>query len=226
MDGNGRWAQRHKLPRLAGHHAGTENIHSVVDEFIRWQVKYLTLYTFSTENWNRPNDEVQGLLNLFGEIVDRETDYCLRNGIRLRHLGRVENLSEEIREKVQRAVDLTKEGTKITLSLAFDYGGRSEILDAARAIIKEGIPAESITAELFAQHFYIPDIPDPDLIIRTGGEMRLSNFLIWQSAYSEYYFTPILWPDFGKEDIKKALLSYNQRERRFGGLGSHQGTRR
>jgi undecaprenyl diphosphate synthase len=216
MDGNGRWARKRNLPRLAGHRAGTDNIRRVVDEFIHQQVKYLTLYTFSTENWNRPEEEVQGLINLFGEIVDRETEYCFKKGVRLRHLGSLEGLTKWVRERIQRAVEITKGGSRITLSLAFNYGGRAEILNAMRKIVSDGIKPENITEELFAQYLYITDIPEPDLIIRTGGEMRLSNFLIWQSAYSEYYLTPTLWPDFGEEDIKEALLSYKQRERRFG----------
>jgi undecaprenyl diphosphate synthase len=227
MDGNGRWAKQRGLPRLAGHEAGTNNVRRVVDRFNNYEVKYLTLYAFSTENWRRPDDEVNGLIHILARMIDRETKALHERGVRLFHLGKADSLSEELRAKVNKAIDLTKNNTGITLSIAFDYGGRAEILDAVRRIVRDGIRPEDITESLFSSYLYTPNVPEPDLIIRTAGEMRLSNFLIWQSAYSEYYATPTLWPDFKDEEVDKALIAYSRRERRFGGLkaeGEARGT--
>ncbi|MFQ5987587.1 MAG: polyprenyl diphosphate synthase [Dehalococcoidia bacterium] len=218
MDGNGRWARQRRLPRLAGHRAGTENIRQVIECFAEYGVKYLTLFAFSTENWIRPRKEVQGLLRILEEAIDRETQNFHEEGIKLLHLGRRDRLSERLRQKLQYAIELTKDNTRGTLSIAFDYGGRAEIVDAVRRILEQGIPPESIDEASLSSYLYTAGLPDPDLIIRTGGEMRLSNFLLWQSAYSEYYSTPTFWPDFGREEIEKALIAYSQRERRFGGL--------
>jgi len=216
MDGNGRWAKKRHLPRLVGHNAGSENIRPVVKIFANYGVKYLTLYMFSTENWNRPRIEVTGLLSLLGRKIDQETQAFHQENIRLIHLGRLDRLSRKLREKVEAAVELTKNNTGLTLCLAFDYGGRDEIVQAARRIADAGIPGNNIDESVFAQYLYSPNIPDPDLVIRTAGESRLSNFLIWQSAYSEFYFTPVLWPDFGLKDIEEALSEYKRRQRRFG----------
>ena len=216
MDGNGRWAQKRHLPRLVGHNAGSENIRPVVKIFANYGVKYLTLYMFSTENWNRPRIEVTGLLSLLARKIDQETQAFHQENIRLIHLGRLDRLSRKLREKVEAAVELTKNNTGLTLCLAFDYGGRDEIVQAARRIADAGIPGNNIDESVFAQYLYSPNIPDPDLVIRTAGESRLSNFLIWQSAYSEFYFTPVLWPDFGLKDIEEALSEYKRRQRRFG----------
>ena len=216
MDGNGRWAKERGLPRLAGHEAGGRNIRPVVKIFADYGVKYLTLYAFSTENWNRPRIEVAGLLSLLARKVDQETQAFHRENIRLVHLGRLDRLSRKLREKVKAAVELTKNNTGLTLCLAFDYGGRDEIVQAARHIANAGIPADNIDESVFASYLYTPDIPDPDLLIRTGGESRISNFLLWQAAYSELYFTPVLWPDFGPKDIEEALAEYKRRQRRFG----------
>jgi undecaprenyl diphosphate synthase len=216
MDGNGRWAKKRGLPRLVGHNAGGENIHPVVKIFADHGVKYLTLYMFSTENWNRPRIEVAGLLSLLAKKIDREAQAFHQENIRLVHLGRLDRLSQKLREKVQAAVELTKNNTGLTLCLAFDYGGRDEIVQAARCIASAGIPRDNIDEPVFAQYLYNPDIPDPDLVIRTGGESRLSNFLLWQAAYSELYFTPVLWPDFGHKDVEEALSEYKRRQRRFG----------
>jgi undecaprenyl diphosphate synthase len=227
MDGNGRWAKQRGLPRLAGHEAGTNNVRRVVDRFNNYEVKYLTLYAFSTENWRRPDEEVNGLLHIFARMIDRETKALHEKGVRLFHLGKADSLSEELQTKVNKAIELTKNNTGITLSIAFDYGGRAEILDAVRRIVRDGIRPEDITESLFSSYLYTPNVPEPDLIIRTAGEMRLSNFLIWQSAYSEYYSTPTLWPDFKDEEVDKALIAYSRRERRFGGLkaeGEARGT--
>jgi undecaprenyl diphosphate synthase len=216
MDGNGRWARERGLPRLAGHNAGGENIHPVVKIFAERGVKYLTLYMFSTENWNRPSIEVAGLLGLLAKKIDQQTRAFHQENIRLLHLGRLDRLSQKVREKVEAAVELTKNNTGLTLCLAFDYGGRDEIVRAARGIVSAGIFADKIDESLLARYLCNPEVPDPDLVIRTGGESRLSNFLLWQAAYSELYFTPVLWPDFGAKDIEEALSEYERRQRRFG----------
>lgn len=216
MDGNGRWARKRGLPRLAGHKAGGDNIRPVVKIFVNYGVKYLTLYMFSTENWNRPRIEVAGLLSLLAKKIDQETQAFHQENIRLVHLGRLDRMSQKLREKVQAAVELTKNNTGLTVCLAFDYGGRDEIVQAARRIASAGISGNNIDESVFARYLYSADIPDPDLVIRTGGESRLSNFLIWQAAYSELYFTPVLWPDFGRKDIEEALSEYKRRQRRFG----------
>ena len=218
MDGNGRWAAKRGMPRLFGHRAGTDNVHRVVTAFDRYRVKYLTLYAFSTENWRRPGVEVSGLMRILAEMIDRETEALHKKGVKLAHWGRVDELAPELQDKVRKAIELTKDNKGMTLSIAFDYGGRAEILEAVRGIICEGIPAEELTESLFSSYLYTANVPDPDLIIRTAGEMRLSNFLIWQAAYSEFYSTPALWPDFGEKEIEKALIAYSRRERRFGGL--------
>jgi undecaprenyl diphosphate synthase len=216
MDGNGRWAKKRGLPRLVGHNAGGENIRPVVKIFADYGVKYLTLYMFSTENWNRPRIEVAGLLSLLARKIGQETQAFHQENIRLVHLGRLDRLSQKLREKVQAAVELTKNNTGLTLCLAFDYGGRDEIVQAARRIASAGISGNNIDESVLARYLYNPDIPDPDLVIRTGGESRLSNFLLWQAAYSELYFTPVLWPDFGRKDVEEALSEYKLRQRRFG----------
>jgi len=218
MDGNGRWAEKRGMPRLFGHRAGTDNVQRVVEAFDRYQVRYLTLYAFSTENWRRPGVEVSGLFHILAEMIDRETKVLHKKGVKLAHLGKVDELAPELRDKVRKAIELTKNNTGMTLSIAFDYGGRAEILEAVRRIIYDDVPAEAITESLFGSYLYTADVPDPDLIIRTAGEMRLSNFLIWQAAYGEFYSTPTLWPDFGEKEIEKALIAYSRRERRFGGL--------
>ncbi len=218
MDGNGRWAAKRGLPRLVGHRAGTDNARRVVEGFDRHQVKYLTLYAFSTENWRRPGVEVSGLLRLLAGMIDRETKALHEKNVRLSHLGRLDELPLELQDQVHKALELTKNNTGMKLSIAFDYGGRAEILEAVRRIVKDRVPSEDITESLFSSYLYTVDVPEPDLIIRTGGEMRMSNFLIWQAAYSEFYSTPTLWPDFGDKEIEKALVAYSRRERRFGGL--------
>ncbi|MEE8470787.1 MAG: polyprenyl diphosphate synthase, partial [Dehalococcoidia bacterium] len=211
-------AKQRGLPRIAGHRAGTENVRRIIDSFRQYEVRYLTLYAFSTENWSRPKREVKGLFGILAGVIERESKALHKRGVRLRHLGRIDGLSEELQSKVRRAVEMTKDNTGMTLSIAFDYGGRAEILDAIRRIVNAGISSEDITESLFRGFLYTEGVPDPDLIIRTAGEMRLSNFLIWQAAYSEYYSTSTLWPDFDQGEIEKALVVYSQRERRFGGL--------
>jgi len=218
MDGNGRWAQQRGLPRMDGHRAGVKSLRSVIECLNEYQIKYVTLYSFSTENWKRPEDEITGLLNLVEEMIDKETIELHKRGVRLRHLGRLDGLTPRLEQAVTRAIELTKSNTGMTLSFAFNYGGRAEILDAVRHLIAEGVPPQKIDEKLFSSYLYTTGLPDVDLIIRTGGELRLSNFLMWQAAYSEYYFTKVLWPDFDKKEVEKALLSYSQRRRRFGGL--------
>jgi len=218
MDGNGRWAKKRGLPRLLGHKAGGDNIIRVAKIFVDFGVKYLTLYAFSTENWNRPMVEVAGILNLLTERIDKETRAFHQENIRLIHLGRLDRLSHRLRQKMEAAVELTKNNTGLMLCLAFDYGGRYEITNAVRGICRDNIPAEKIDDTLFSKYLYTAGIPDPDLLIRTGGEMRLSNFLLWQAAYTEFYSTPVLWPDFNRDEISKALMTYKERQRRFGNV--------
>ena len=224
MDGNGRWAEQRGLPRIAGHRAGTENIRQVIRCLAEHGVHYITLFAFSTENWNRPASEVKGLFRILGRAIDRETNIFHEHGVRLLLLGRMDRLSDRLQRKVKHAIELTKNNTEMTLSVAFDYGGRAEILDAVKRIIGDGIPPQEIDESLLSSYLYTAGLPDPDLIIRTGGEMRLSNFLLWQSAYSEYYATPTFWPDFGSEEIERALVAYSQRERRFGRLEAQRET--
>ncbi len=218
MDGNGRWARQRGLPRLAGHRAGVENMRRVLTSAVEFGVKVLTIYAFSTENWGRPEDEVHGLMNIIDEVLVREVPDLHKNGVRLRHLGRLDGIGSQTREGVRRAIELTKDNDRITLNVAFNYGGRAEILDAVRGMIEHHVAPDEVTEASFASHLYTAGLPDPDLIIRTAGEMRLSNFLIWQSAYSEYYTTPTLWPDFDKQELYNALLAFSQRQRRFGKL--------
>jgi len=216
MDGNGRWARRRGLPRLAGHRAGMENIRRVIEGCTDFGVQMLTIYAFSTENWQRPPEEVQGLMRILEEVIDERTQEFYEKGIRLNHLGRLEGLVEALQRKVRYAVDLTRENSKFVLNIAFNYGGRAEIVDAARRLLAEGVDPATLDEATFSRYLYTAGLPDPDLIIRTAGEMRLSNFLIWQTAYAEYYSTPTFWPDFDKQELYQALLAYSQRERRFG----------
>jgi len=218
MDGNGRWAQKRGLPRQEGHRAGVENMRRVLEGAVEFGVQVLTVYAFSTENWGRPEDEVHGLLGILEETIRREVPELHKNGVRLRHLGRLNGISAEMQQAVQTAIELTKNNKRITLNVAFNYGGRAEILDAIRKMIVDRVPPEKVDEALFASYLYTADLPDPDLIVRTAGEMRLSNFLIWQAAYAEYYSTPTFWPDFDKQELYNALLAFSQRQRRFGKL--------
>ena len=219
MDGNGRWAEKRRLPRIEGHLAGLERARTTIRYLNhRYHVKYLTLFGFSTENWSRPSQEVNGILRVFQEIIDQEALAFHKLGIRLRHLGRREELPPALQESIKKAIELTSDNTGMTFNLAFNYGGRTEILDAVRRIVTEKIPPQKIDEELFASYLYTAGTHDVDLLIRTGGELRTSNFLTWQSVYSEYYFTDVFWPDFDEKEIDKALLAYRRRQRRFGGL--------
>ncbi len=222
MDGNGRWARRRGLPRLAGHRAGVENLRRVFYAAMELGVPILTLYAFSTENWKRPKEEVEGLLKLLDEALDKEVDELHKHGVQLRHIGSLDPLSESLKQKIRDAVELTRHNTRLIANIAFNYGGRQEIVRAVRAIIRDGLKPEEITEAVIAKYLYTADLPDPDLIIRTSGELRVSNFLIWQGAYTEYYISPVYWPDFDKDEFYKALVAYSKRDRRFGGLSSRQ----
>jgi undecaprenyl diphosphate synthase len=225
MDGNGRWAQRRGLPRMAGHRAGTDNVRRVIERFADYGVRYLTLYAFSTENWNRPKKEVRGLLSIIPRVLKRETKHFNKNGIKLVHIGDLEGLSEKVRQQVLDSIELTKDNDRMTVCVAFNYGGRAEIVDAVKRIVEQGIPAAEIDDALINRHLFTAEMPDPDLIIRTAGEMRLSNFLLWQAAYAEFVSMPIYWPDFDVHHIDDALLAYGQRIRRFGGLAPNEADR-
>lgn len=223
MDGNGRWAKSRGLPRLAGHSAGTDNLRRVIEGCVEFGVKILTIYAFSTENWERPAEEVNGLMGIIEDVIDRELAELNRNGVRLRHLGRLEGLSPSIREKVEYAIDLTRANSRLILNVAFNYGGRDELIQAIRRIIRDGIAPDSVAEESVSRYLYTAGLPDPDLVIRTSGEQRTSNFLLWQSAYSEWYFPAILWPDFNKEELRRAIWEYSRRERRFGKVSEGKG---
>ncbi len=222
MDGNGRWALSRGLPRLAGHKAGTENLRRVIRSTVEFGIKYLTIYAFSTENWGRPPEEVRGLMYILEDVIDRELNELHKEGVQLRHIGRLEMLAPTLQEKVLDAMDVTKNNDRLILNIAFNYGGRDEIVQAIQRIIKDGIPPEKVTDELVNQYLYTKGVPDPDLIIRTSGELRISNFLIWQAAYSEWYVTPTYWPDFGKEEYRRALETFAARDRRYGKVSSNE----
>ena len=218
MDGNGRWASKRHLPRIAGHKAGVNALRRTLECAVDEHIEMLSVYAFSTENWGRPRAEVEGLMRLFWETIRSDIEKLHREGVRLRHLGRLKDLSPDIQKAVQDSVDLTRNNIRIGLNVCFNYGGRAELVDAVRQIIADGRDPESISEELISSYLYTRDLPDPDMVIRTAGEMRVSNFLLWQSAYSEYYATPTLWPGFGKEDLRAALDSFHRRQRRFGRL--------
>ncbi len=216
MDGNGRWAQERGLPRLAGHRAGTENLRRIIEACVEFGIRYLTIYAFSTENWGRPKDEVEGLMDIMEEVIDREVPKLHEQGVQIRHLGKMEGIRPELQQKIREAVELTRNNQRLILNVALNYGGRDEIVQAIRRMIRDGLKPEEVTEERVSQYLYTAGIPDPDLIIRTSGEHRISNFLLWQSAYAEWYFTPVYWPDFDKEELRKALEDYARRQRRFG----------
>ena len=216
MDGNGRWALARGLPRLAGHRAGTENLRRIITACVEFGIPYLTIYAFSTENWGRPTEEVQGLMHILEDVIDRELRELHDQGVQLHHMGRLEQLSPILQEKVLDAIEYTRENNRLTLTIAFNYGGRDEIVCAIQHIIQDGIPLTDITEELVSHYLFTAGLPDPDLIIRTSGELRGSNFLIWQGAYSEWYFTPTFWPDFDKEHLRLALEEFSHRQRRYG----------
>jgi len=219
MDGNGRWAQRQGLPRAMGHESGTRNIRPIAEKAHELGVDVLTLYAFSTENWTRPEWEVKALMRIFGETVRNEKRTILENNIQLHVIGRLEGIPLSLQREIEDAVRESAPNDGLKLNVAFNYGGRAEILDAVQRMLRDRVDPECVTEELFGRYLYTAALPDPDLVIRTAGEMRLSNFLIWQAAYSEYYSTPILWPDFDKDQFELAIQNYSQRQRKFGGIG-------
>jgi undecaprenyl diphosphate synthase len=225
MDGNGRWAQARNLPRIAGHEAGTENIRRITTRAAELGISYLTLWAFSTENWSRPADEVQGILRILAETLPRETGELHRQGARLQHVGSFNGLDAGLVAAIQDAIELTRDNDRITLTVAFNYGGRAEILEAVNRMLADQLPPGQVDEATFERYLQTAGMPDPDLIIRTSGEIRMSNFFLWQSAYSELYFSPLMWPDFSEDDLSEAVADYQRRERRFGGL-SHQETPR
>ncbi|MHB1295553.1 MAG: isoprenyl transferase [Anaerolineae bacterium] len=218
MDGNGRWAQARGLPRAMGHRAGTDNLRRVLNATVEFGVPILTIYAFSTENWERPPLEVRALMVLLEQVIDNELDELDRQGVQIRHIGRSDGLDAAILRKIRHAEETTRHNSRLILNVAFNYGGRAEIVDAVQRIVAEGIPPEQITEETIASRLWTAGLPDPDLVIRTAGEMRLSNYLIWQAAYAEYYSTDTYWPDFDRNALLKALLAFQQRKRRFGRL--------
>ncbi len=218
-DGNGRWAQKRGLPRIVGHRQGIKAVRDIVEEAGRIGLKYLTFYSFSTENWKRPREEVQGLMSLFEEMAIKEAESLVKNGVRLRVMGRIEELPQGVQDAMRYVEDKTKEGKTLNLTLALNYGGRAEILDAVSKLFLEKGPKfdnGQLTEEEFRNYLYQPDLPDPDLLIRTSGELRLSNFLLWQVAYSEIWVTKVLWPDFKPYHLLLAIRDYQKRQRKFG----------
>ena len=220
MDGNGRWAKMRGKPRIFGHNQGINSVREIVEECGKLGVKYLTLYTFSVENWNRPEQEVSGLMHLLLRTIKKEVKELNKNNVKLSIIGRVNDLPEKPRKSLLEGVEDTKGNTGLNLVLALSYGGRQEILDATKDVFKEmqekGLSIDDIKEEDFGRHLYTKEIPDPDLLIRTSGEMRISNFLLWQLAYTEMYVTDVYWPDFRSRELFDAILDYNKRERRFG----------
>jgi undecaprenyl diphosphate synthase len=217
MDGNGRWAERRGLPVAEGHRAGTRALRRTVEAAIDLGVRSLAVYAFSTENWTRPTDEVEALMEIFGETIERELPDLAKQGVRTRFIGRRDRAPDWLQERMATLEAETAANDRLSLWIAFDYGGRAELVEAARSLLEAGVPAGSLDEETFAAHLYAPELPDPDLLIRTSGELRLSNFLLWQLAYAELVFVETLWPDFGEDDLRHALADYAGRRRRFGG---------
>jgi undecaprenyl diphosphate synthase len=217
LDGNGRWAERRGLPIAEGHRAGTRAVRRTVEAAIDLGVRSLALYAFSTENWTRPTDEVDALMEIFDETIDRELPELAREGVRTRFIGRRDRAPDALREKMERLELETAANDRLHLWIAFDYGGRAEIVEAVRRLLAAGVDADTVDEELLRSALYAPEMPDPDLVIRTSGEVRMSNFLLWQAAYAELVFVDRLWPEFGEDDLRAALEAYARRRRRFGG---------
>jgi undecaprenyl diphosphate synthase len=216
MDGNGRWAKSRGLPRVEGHRVGTESVRRLVRACTDFGIKYLTIYAFSTENWARPQEEVTGLMMLLETVVVNELDELHREGVRIKHIGRMEKLPKGLGEKIQHAIDVTRDNQRLVFTIAWNYGGRDEIICAIQNMIRDGVKPEEVTEKLVSSYLFTNGVPDPELLIRTSGELRLSNFLLWQTAYSEWVVSPVYWPDFSKEDLRKAIIEYGNRDRRFG----------
>jgi len=219
MDGNGRWAKQHGYTRVTGHRRGVESVREVVRACAELGIEALTLYVFSTENWNRPRQEVIALMRLLRQTILKETDELDQNNVRLTASGRIHELPDQAQRALQRAMETTSGNTGLVLNLAINYSGRAELVDAVRRIIDEGVSSEAVTDQLISEHLYSPHLPDPDLVIRTSGEMRLSNFLLWQTAYSEFLFPSVYWPAFRREHLYEAISNYQTRQRRFGKTG-------
>jgi undecaprenyl diphosphate synthase len=217
LDGNARWARQRGLSIADGHRAGTKALRRTVEAAIDLGVESLTVYAFSTENWNRPPDEVEALMEIFEETIERELPDLCKQGVRTRFIGRRDRAPDELREKMEALENETAANTRLDLWIAFDYGGRAELVDAARRLVQEGVPPDQVNEDAIALRLYAPGLPDPDLLIRTSGELRISNFLLWQLAYAELVFVDTLWPDFGDDDLRGALDAYARRRRRFGG---------
>lgn len=218
MDGNGRWAKQRNLPRLAGHKAGTDNLHRILRACKDQGIKVVTLYAFSTENWRRPQEEVSGLMKILETSIEKELGDLHREGVQIRHIGRADRIPAALYQKIQKAIAYTSGNNELILNVAMNYGGRAEIVDAIKNMMTAGIDPDQIDESTLARYLYTCDLPDPDLIIRTSGEYRVSNFLIWQGAYAEYYITDVFWPDFDERELQKALDHYSRRERRYGGV--------
>ena len=217
LDGNARWARSRGVPVAEGHREGTRAVRRTVEAALDLDVRSLALYSFSTENWTRPPDEVEALMEIFGETIERELPDLVRQGVRTRFIGRRDRAPEELQEKMAALEAETTVDARLDLWIAFDYGWRAELVEAARRLVAASVPAEDVTEERFAAELYAPEMPDPDVLIRTSGELRISNFLLWQLAYAELVFVDTLWPDFGEDDLRDALAAYAGRRRRFGG---------
>jgi len=216
MDGNGRWAALRGLPRLAGHEAGTENIRRITFKAGELGIKYLTLWAFSTENWRRPQEEVQGIMKILAGAIESETEELHRQGAQLRHIGDLGALDPDLQDAVRGAIELTRNNHKLVLTLAFNYGGRQEIIHAIQGMIGDGVHPDQVDEAMLDKYLYTAGTPDPDLVIRTSGECRMSNFLLWQASFAELYFSPVFWPEFGPSELEAAVLEFGKRERRFG----------
>ena len=221
MDGNGRWAAQRGLRPTDGHRAGTENIRAAIESFAERGVRCLTLFAFSTENWKRPRPEVRGLMRILSSTIDREVKPLHEAGVKLRYIGQIDALNASLRRKIDAAIELTQHNNRMTVCVAFNYGARAELVDAVRRMVADGVPSDDITERTISDYLYTCELPDPDLIIRTGGDQRISNFLLWQAAYAEYVFSDTYWPDFGERDVDQALAEYANRTRNFGGRPAH-----
>jgi len=222
MDGNGRWARERHRPRVVGHRAGIQSVRETVETAARLGLEVLTLYAFSQENWKRPRAEVSTLMSLLREYVRRELATLMDNDIRMQVIGRLDELPASARKEIDHALEVTRDNRGLVFNIALSYGGRTEILDACRALLRKGVEPDSVDFDCFAQHLYTAGQPDPDLLIRTSGELRVSNFLLWQIAYAEIWVTDTLWPDFRRKHLLQAIVEYQARERRYGGLSSNK----
>jgi undecaprenyl diphosphate synthase len=216
MDGNGRWAKQRGLPRQAGHRAGVENLRRVIDACVEFGIKILTIYAFSTENWGRPESEVRGLMRIFSRVLDQELNELNEQGVCLHHLGDLGGINASLQEKVLNALEMTKDNDRLIVNVAFNYGGRAEILHAVREMLEDKVSPLELNEQLFSSYLFTHGLPDPDLVIRTSGELRVSNFLIWQAAYAEFFPAPEYWPDFGRDELYQALVAFSSRDRRYG----------